>query len=91
MGAATEPGRTVIGSAPLRIFFCSAFGQPPGGWPRSPWNILTTESGNATSRFGSSTSSRVSPAETIDSAMSPTTFDDGVTFTMSPNIRLTSA
>ncbi len=28
---------------------------------------------------------------TIINAMSPTTFDDGVTFTISPNIRLTSA
>ena len=43
------------------------------------------------SRSGSSTSARVRPPETITRAMSPTTFDVGVTFTMSPNIRFTSA
>ena len=34
---------------------------------------------------------RVSPEATIISARSPTTFDDGVTLTMSPNRRFTSA
>ena len=81
----------VIGSLPFSTFFCSAFGKPPGGWPSSPAKNPTTESGNATSRAGSSTSARVRPDDTIASAMSPTTFDDGVTFTMSPNIWLTSA
>ena len=39
---------------------------------------------------GFSTSATVRSWLTIISAMSPTTFDDGVTLTMSPNIRLTS-
>ena len=53
--------------------------------------MSTTLSGKATSTPGSSTCSRVSPCATIISAMSPTTLDDGVTLTMSPNIRFTSA
>ncbi len=55
----------------------------------SPRNSATTDSGKATSVAGSSTSSAVSPLVTIMIAMSPTTFDDGVTLTMSPNISLT--
>jgi hypothetical protein len=61
------------------------------GRPRSPCIVCTTDSGNATSKFGSSTCSRVSPLETISNAMSPTTFEEGVTLTMLPNISLTSA
>ena len=90
-GGSTEPGRTASGSAPASTFFCSAGGKPPTGWPMSPRNRDTTDSGNATSTSGSSTSSRLSPLVTIMIAMSPTTFDDGVTLTMSPNISLTSA
>jgi hypothetical protein len=81
----------VKGVSPLRIFFWIASGQPPGGWPRLPFIMSTTDSGKATSRSGFSTSARVRPWLTIISAMSPTTFDDGVTFTMSPNMRFTSA
>ena len=50
-----------------------------------------TLSGKATSTAGSSTSARVRPWETITRAMSPTTLDEGVTLTMSPNMRFTSA
>ena len=45
----SEPGRAVIGFSPFSTFFCSASGQPPGGWPRSPRSIDTTESGKAMS------------------------------------------
>ena len=90
-GLACLPGRSVIGFSPFRIFFCNAFGHPPGGWPRLPFIMSMTESGNDTSRSGSSTSARVRPWLTIISAMSPTTLDEGVTLTMSPNIRFTSA
>ncbi len=51
----------------------------------------TIDAGKATSVSGSSTSRRSRPAETITSAMSPTTFEVGVTLTMSPNISFTSA
>ena len=52
----SEPGRTVIGVSPFSTFFCSAVGHPPGGWPRSPRIICTTDSGKATSFSGSATS-----------------------------------
>ena len=39
----------MIGSAPFSTFFWSASGQPPGGWPRSPCIIWTTDSGKAIS------------------------------------------
>ncbi len=39
----------MIGASPFSTFFCSALGQPPGGWPRSPCSISTTEPGKATS------------------------------------------
>ena len=57
----------------------------------SPRNSDTTDSGNATSTAGFSTSAAVSALVTIMIAMSPTTFDEGVTFTMSPNISFTCA
>ena len=53
--------------------------------------MSTTLSGKATSTAGSSTWARVRSCATIISAMSPTTLDEGVTLTMSPNIRFTSA
>jgi len=57
----------------------------------SPWKNWTTDSGNAISTSGSSTLARVSPLVTIISAMSPTTFEEGVTLTRSPNMSFTSA
>ena len=39
----------MIGFSPFSAFFCSASGQPPGDWPRSPRSIETTESGKAMS------------------------------------------
>ena len=90
-GATLRPGRVVSGFWPLSTFFWMPSGQPPSGRPRSPRIICTTDSGNATSKSGSSTCSFVSPLDTISIAISPTTFDDGVTFTMLPNISLTSA
>ena len=36
----------MIGVAPFNAFFWNAFGHPPGGCPRSPRSICTTESGN---------------------------------------------
>ena len=70
---------------------CSSAGKPPGGWPSRPSKNSTTVSGNASSRSGSSTSSGVRLLATMNSAMSPTTFEVGVTLTMSPNSWLTSA
>ncbi len=90
-GSSREPGRTVTGSRDFSTFFCSACGNPPGGWPSSPANSDTTDSGNAMSISGSRTSSMLVSEVTIISAMSPTTFDDGVTLTMSPKAMLTSA
>ena len=43
------------------------------------------------SRLSSSTSAAESSCVTIISAMSPTTFEEGVTLTMSPNRRFASA
>ncbi len=37
--------------------FCTSGGNPPGGWPIRPLNRSTTDSGKASSRFASSTSS----------------------------------
>ncbi len=90
-GPACRPGRSVIGASPLSTFFWIALGQPPGGCPRSPRIMPTTLSGKDTSTAGSSTCARLNPCETIIRAMSPTTLEEGVTFTMSPNIRFTSA
>ena len=90
-GGSDAPGRVVSGFASLSTFFWMPSGQPPSGRPRSPRIICTTDSGNATSTFGSSTCSLVMPLDTIINARSPTTFDDGVTFTMLPNIWFTSA
>ncbi len=85
------PGRVVSGASPFSTFFCKAAGQPPGGWPRLPFIMSTTESGKATSTEGSSTCWRDRPCATIISAISPTTLELGVTLTMSPNIRFASA
>ena len=81
----------MIGLAPFSTFRWIASGQPPGGWPSSPFIICTTESGKAMSRAGSSTSAAESSCVTIISAMSPTTFEEGVTLTMSPNSWFASA
>ena len=69
----------------------SALGKPPGGCPSRPSKSSTTLSGKASSRSGSSVSSGVRLFATRNRAMSPTTFDVGVTFTMSPKSRFTSA
>ncbi len=87
----SEPGRTVMGASSFSTFAWMAGGKPPGGWPRSPRMRPTTDSGKDTSVSGSSTSARVSPAETMARAMSPTTFEVGVTLMISPNMAFTSA
>ena len=66
-------------------------GSRPAAGRAGPSKNSTTLSGKASSRVGSSTSSGVRLLATRNRAMSPTTFDDGVTFTMSPKSRLTSA
>src|ERR1700731_3880216 len=81
------------GSLAPQNYFLQLFRQPPGGTPRTPENISTTELGNETSCFSSSL--RMS-AGCISLAirkrvMSPTTLLDGVTFTMSPKSWFTSA
>jgi hypothetical protein len=80
-----------MGVSPLSTLRTIPSGNPPGGWPRLPRIMSITLSGKATSVSGSSTSARVRPWLTIISAMSPTTLDDGVTLTISPNIWFTSA
>ena len=90
-GSRCAPGRSVIGTSPFSTLAWIAWGQPPGGWPRLPRIMSTTESGKDMSRSGFVTSSGVRFWDTIISAMSPTTLDDGVTLTMSPNMRFTSA
>lgn len=67
-------------------------GQPPSGQPKPPIIMSMTDSGNgmaAGSRF--TTSAGLIPLLKRKSAMSPTTFELGVTFTMSPKSWLTSA
>ncbi len=75
------------------MIFCSFFGHPPGGTPRTPENISTTELGNETSCFSSSfrMSAGCISLAMRNSVMSPTTLLDGVTLTMSPNSKFTSA
>jgi hypothetical protein len=50
-----------------------------------------TDSGKVSSWARSVTERASRPCLTIQIAMSPTTFDDGVTLGMSPNSRFTSA
>ena len=90
-GGRLAPGRPVIGLRPRSTRFCSFSGKPPGGSPSRPSKNSTTDSGNANSRGPSITSAGVRLLATMNRAMSPTTFEVGVTLTMSPNIRLTSA
>ena len=91
-GGRSLPGRSVDRRAgPCRTRSWSTGGNPPGGWPSRPSNSSTTLSGKASSRSGSSVSSGVRLLATRNRAMSPTTFDVGVTLTMSPKRRLTSA
>ena len=87
----SEPGRAVIGVSPFSTFFCSADGHPPGRLAEVAAHHLHDRfgEGDVFQRVGGV--ARVSPEATIISARSPTTFDDGVTLTMSPNRRLTSA
>ena len=85
------PGRPSIGAAPLRTFVRSGSGNPPGGLPSPPRMKSITDSGKVSSSARSVTARASSPCLTIQIAMSPTTFDDGVTLGMSPNSRLTSA
>ena len=82
---------SVIGASPFSTLRCSASGQPPGGWPRLPFIMSITLSGKLTSTPGSSTCRGVRCWATIISAISPTTFDEGVTLTISPNIWFASA
>ena len=55
-----------------------------------PLKKVTTDSGNDTSFSGFKTSSLVRPLVIMDRAMSPTTLELGVTFTISPNMSFTS-
>src|ERR1019366_1551833 len=69
-----------------------ATGQPPSGQPSPPVSISMTLSGNGVapgSRL--TTSAGRMPREKRNSAMSPTTFEDGVHLMMSPKSWLTSA
>ena len=70
---------------------CNAFGKPPGGWPSLPSKNSVTLSGQAISRSGFITSATVRSCDSMNSAMSPTTFDVGVTLTRSPKSWLTAA
>ena len=91
MLAKTDPALLVSGFSLPRIFFCSFSGKPPRGIPISPLKNSTTEDGKDISLFGSKTSAGVRSLVIIYNAISPTTFDDGVTLIISPNIVLTSA
>ena len=67
-------------------------GQPPSGQPSPPLSMSMTLSGNGVapgSRL--TTSAGLMPRAKRKSAMSPTTFDEGVTLMMSPNSWFTSA
>ncbi len=66
-------------------------GQPPGGSPSSPRRNPITESGTSNWPGSASKSFGSTPAPTRCSARSPTTFDDGVTFTSRPSIRSAAA
>ena len=94
-----EIGRRQVGAGPIGewrpaaqdfLLQCLGGNRPAAG-PSRPSKNSTTDSGNASSRFGSSTCSGVRLLAIMNSVMSPTTFDDGVTLTMSPNSRLTAA
>ncbi|CPU64677.1 Uncharacterised protein [Mycobacteroides abscessus] len=66
-------------------------GQPPGGSPSSPPRNPITESGMSNDCGSAANSAGSAPAATRCSARSPTTFDDGVTFTSRPRIRSAAA
>ena len=79
----------MIGASPFSAFFCSAFGQPPDRLTEIAMQHLDDRGREGdVARLGSSTSFAVRPCATIISAMSPTTLEDGVTLTMSPNMSL---
>ena len=90
-GGRLAPGRSVRAGRPLRTRVWISGGKPPGGWPRRPSKNSTTLSGKASSRSVSRTSSGVRLLATRKRAMSPTTFEEGVTLTISPKRRLTWA
>ena len=69
----------------------SGSGKPPGGWPSDAAHVVDHRLGEGQLVRRSVTARASSPCFTIQIAMSPTTFDDGVTLGMSPNRRLTSA
>ena len=85
------PGRPSITAAPLRMSLRSGSGNPPGGLPIEPRMKSITDSGKVSSLARAETAAPSSPCLTIQIAMSPTTFDDGVTLGMSPKSWLTSA
>ncbi len=66
-------------------------GQPPGGSPSSPRRNPITESGTSNLPGSASKSAADTPAPTRCRARSPTTFDDGVTFTSRPSMRSAAA
>jgi len=69
-------GRPLSGACPRRMILSSFLGHPPGGTPRTPENISTTELGNETSCFSSSfrmSAGRISLA-IRKSVVSPTTY-----------------
>ena len=76
---------------PLRTLLVSGSGKPPGGTPIAPWKYETTEAGSGSESADAITSSGSRFDETMNCARSPTTFDDGVTFGMSPRRRLACA
>ena len=76
MGKSSSPGRHVMGVSPFRTTLCSSFGNPQRGCPIKFSPRSTIFSG-------------VRSFWTIKIAISPTIFEDGVTFTRPPSISLT--
>ena len=83
-------GLHVIGFLSLSMSFCRSFGNPPTGCPIIPSKNDTIESGKSIPLPFSMIFSGVRSFCTMKIAISPTAFDDGVTFTMSPSIWFTS-
>lgn len=84
-GGSDSPARPLVEGLPLSTLVRSGSGKPPGGWPMRPSKYSTTDDGKLSS---SAFSSRLSSSRlfcTMNCARSPTTFELGVTLTMSPS------